>query len=333
MMGDGQGVPAQPRMVRMPKSVVALLNKGEEIVCETTFKVYTIVHQLGKGGCGDVYLAKASSNPDALWNNGEREDEVVAIKVGNDRRQFLNEVLTMRMLNSHPGGRGFTPKLITTLPSRNLIIMSYLSTTLSHQFERFKHHFSPKTILMLAINMIKIVKEFHEKTGKVHVDIKPSNFCVGRSGRHLHLIDFGYASGTGIRLPGQTGTPLFMAVGIQTFGAVYPHYLDDLESIGYCLMYFIGQGKPGLPWGHLHKHPEIALLKSDSTLTQFLTTLSMNAQLSKLASPLSNLLRIARDRRRAFRHSEDFNACLEAFERCLVDGFGAVNDGVYDWVR
>lgn len=80
------------------------------------------------------------------------------------------------------------------------------------------------------------MRDFHLKTGQVHVDIKPSNFCTGNDGRSLTLIDFGYSIPETTRLPGQTGTPLFMAWTIQTIGNTYPCWQDDLESIGYVLM-------------------------------------------------------------------------------------------------
>ena len=66
--------------------------------------------------------------------------------------------------------------------------------------------------------------------------MKPSNFCIGKDGKELHLIDFGYSTSPNTKLPGQTGTPLFMSWSIQAIGNTYPSWLDDLESIGYVLM-------------------------------------------------------------------------------------------------
>ena len=79
-------------------------------------------------------------------------------------------------------------------------------------------------------------KEFYEKSGQIHVDLKPSNFCTGLDGKTLQLIDFGYSISPTERLPGQTGTPLFMSWNIQHHGAIEPCWQDDIESIGYILM-------------------------------------------------------------------------------------------------
>ena len=70
-----------------------------------------------------------------------------------------------------------------------------------------------------------LVKDFSDKTGQAHVDIKPSNLCTSPNGKDLYLIDFGYSTSPMIKLPGQTGTPLFMAQNLQTIGATCMKFL------------------------------------------------------------------------------------------------------------
>lgn len=186
---------------------------------------WSLIKPLGKGGCGEVFMAKE----DGL-------ESIVALKVVKDKKQYTSELKVMKILNDHPFGRGNTPKLICACRKSKALIMEYLSEPLSLQFEKSGFRFSLKTCLMLAINMLKSSRAFYERTGLVHVDIKPANFCVGPDGRNLYLIDFGYSTNPDVRLPGQTGTPLFMALTIQTIGNTYPCWLDDLESIGYVIM-------------------------------------------------------------------------------------------------
>jgi serine/threonine protein kinase len=64
-----------------------------------------------------------------------------------------------------------------------------------------------------------LTRDFNEKTGQAHVDLKPSNICTSDTGKELFLIDFGYATSPLVKLPGQTGTPLFMSWTLQTIGA------------------------------------------------------------------------------------------------------------------
>ena len=186
---------------------------------------WTFIRQLGKGGCGEVFMAKEDG-----------VESIVALKVVKDKKQYNSELNVMKMLNDHPFGRGNTPKLISACRKSKVLVMEYLSEPLSLQFEKCGFKFSLKTCLMLAINILKSSRDFYERTGLVHVDIKPSNFCVGPDGRNLYLIDFGYSTNPDVRLPGQTGTPLFMAWAIQTIGNTFPNWLDDLESIGYVIM-------------------------------------------------------------------------------------------------
>jgi serine/threonine protein kinase len=176
-----------------------------QICADNGKRRWEIVGNLGKGGCGDVFLAR------------ETGAELVALKIVKDKKQFAQELLTMRVLNHHPKGRGGllltsrywrltagrTPKLIMGCRRKRALVMEYLNDTLSMQFEKCAFSLSLKTILMLALDMLNLQKDFYEKTGQVHVDLKPSNFCTGPDGKGLYLIDFGYATSPSIRLPGQ----------------------------------------------------------------------------------------------------------------------------------
>lgn len=99
--------------------------------------------------------------------------------------------------------KGRTPQLIIACRRKRALVMEYLNDTLSQQFEKCQLRLSPKTITMLCLDMLSLCKEFYEKTGHVHVDLKPANFCTGPDGKGLYLIDFGYATSPTIRLPGQ----------------------------------------------------------------------------------------------------------------------------------
>lgn len=78
---------------------------------------------------------------------------------------------------------------------------------------------------------MSLVRDFNEKTGQAHVDIKPSNLCTSPNGRDLFLIDFGYSTSPHVKLPGQTGTPLFMACNLQTIGATCKSFKNTIYII------------------------------------------------------------------------------------------------------
>ncbi|KAI8911482.1 kinase-like domain-containing protein [Gorgonomyces haynaldii] len=271
---------------------------------------WDIIRSLGKGGCGEVYLAKEESS-----------QETVALKI--DRKQFLAELDTMKRLNKHASGRGLTPRLITAVRKKKAIVMEYLSDTLSSRFEKCGFKFTPKTILMLAIDMT-----FLDKSGQVHVDLKPSNFCTGLDGKRLFLIDFGYSTPPTTKLPGQTGTPLFMSWSIQNYGSIAPCLQDDIESIGY--IFLMAGGKHGLPWGAFKSHKDIACLKNDHVIGNFCQRYNAT-DYHVIVPPLLHLLKIARDRKLEFNDTH-FEDIVQHFKDALEKN-GWMHDAKYDWLK
>ncbi|KAJ3195071.1 hypothetical protein HK101_001205, partial [Irineochytrium annulatum] len=306
---------------------------GDHIVSDDGAQEWRILRQIGKGGCGEVFLGREVH---AVTANAEQGDGVVAVKFIRDQKQFLNEVRTMKLLNAKMP-RGVSPRLLYASKKRRAVVMEYLSDSLANQFEQRGCYFSLKTVIMLSMEMLRLSKEFYDKTNMVHVDIKPSNFCIGRTGRDLHLIDFGYATKPTTALPGQTGTPLFMAVSIQANGAICPCWTDDLESIGYCIMFFLAGGKQNLPWGHLRTHADIVLAKSDTAIEDFcLRYLEPHPAYHPIALPLLFYMNAVRNRRGENGAAGGFDphrsyGFLMGLFRGIMECYGMENDGRFDW--
>lgn len=101
--------------------------------------------------------------------------------------------------------------------------------------------------------MVARIESMH-KNNFIHRDIKPDNFLVGRGDQTslIHVIDFGlskkYKDNSGVHIPYRenkslTGTARYAS--LNTHLGIEQSRRDDLESIGFILIYFL-KGK--LPW-------------------------------------------------------------------------------------
>lgn len=117
-----------------------------------------------------------------------------------------------------------------------------------------KKKFSIKTVCLLGYQMISILEYIHIRH-IIHRDIKPDNFVMGVDSKNgtLYILDFGlakkYRSSTTleqypmVNKKKLTGTARYAS--INALEGLEQSRRDDLEAVGYVLLYFL---RGSLPW-------------------------------------------------------------------------------------
>jgi len=207
-------------------------------------KKYRLGRKIGSGSFGDIYLGTNMTT-----------GEEVAIKlesVKTKHPQLLYESKIYRILH---GGLGIpNVRWYGIEGDYNVMVLDLLGPSLEDLFNYCGRRFQLKTVLMLADQLLSRLEYVHTKSF-IHRDVKPDNFLIGLGKRQsvIHIIDFGLAKKyrdprSHQHIPYRenknlTGTARYAS--INTHIGIEQSRRDDLESLGYVLMYFI---RGSLPW-------------------------------------------------------------------------------------
>lgn len=218
-------------------------------------KKYILLDKIGCGCFGSIYKGQ-----------NIRTKECVAIKIEpikNGLKLLKNESKIYQYLNGCEG----IPHIRWFGKDENnyYMVINLLGDSLQKLINKVKK-FSLTLTLKLGIKILIILKTIHDK-GLIHRDLKPDNFLFGLNQTNtIYLIDFGFCKSYIDNGQHNKIKKNHNIIGSKNYASIISHKCyelsrrDDLESLGYILIYFY---MGFLPWNDVLDEDTIINLKNE----------------------------------------------------------------------
>ncbi|CAK56905.1 unnamed protein product (macronuclear) [Paramecium tetraurelia] len=223
---------------------------------------YEIIKKISQGSFGIVYVGKSLTR-----------NKNVAIKVEKQEMasySSLNrEIEILKLLQ----GVSQIPELYWygQFKKCNVMITNLLGHDLIY-FQKQYQKFSTQCIYNIAFQMLWILEQIHSRN-VIHRDLKPENILSKSDSEKIYLIDYGISRNLNQK-PNRKKKISF--IGTSRYASLAAHQgieqsaKDDLESLGYLLIYLM---KQSLPWMNIEKTDllrldKIGKLKSETKMEE-----------------------------------------------------------------
>lgn len=296
---------------------------------------YEIATELGVGSFGTIYAVV-----------DKKSNKTYAAKVEPKKCRFpqlrfeYNVYQAIKNGNGIPRIHAFGNVVLSTrkckaLKEHRMMVVDKLGPSLEMLFWLCNRKFSLKTVAMIGIQLLNRLEHLH-KCGFIHRDIKPDNFLIGDPARDrkslslVYMIDLGLCKKwwvDGKHVPYRegkslTGTPRYTS--INTHKGISQSRRDDLEAVGYMLLYFL-RGK--LPW-------QGTKAATKQEMYQEIGRIKLNSKISDLCKDLPPEIEqyITQVRNLSFTESPNYHSLRSLYKRA-IDRSGQKIDWEFDWMK
>jgi serine/threonine protein kinase len=279
---------------------------------------YSLDGKIGSGSYGVIYIG-----------TNIYTEERVAVKLEKRSARKPKLASEYKIYKALEGGVGISRvHWFGRAREYNALVLDVLGPSLYDLFKFCGRKFTLKTVLMLADQLLARLEYIHSKN-ILHRDIKPANFVMGLDMQELnqvYIIDFGLAkrycdsNSASVQCRSLTGTARYASI-VSHLGMELSRR-DDLESLGFVLIYFaLGR----LPWQGLKAstrnefHSMIMQMKMDTPV---------EVLCKSLPTEFATYLNYCRTLR--FRQKPDYNFLRQLFRK-VFHRKGYSDDSLFDW--
>jgi len=311
------------------------------------FDEYDFNNVIGKGYCGTIFKGMNKITKQAIAIKAESVNS-------NDKHLHLEYAIYQRLY-----GVVGMPKVLYfgNRGTENIMIMELLGPSIESLFNICERNFSVKTVCMIAKQLLTRLEMVH-KRGIIYRDIKPENFLIGLIDYSkpitnkmdeevdnylsdekvlppvstVYLADFGLSEFyrnelTGVYVPDALkppcGTPRYMSLNTHRCRQQTPR--DDIEALGYCLIYFLLGGR--LPWMGI-------VANTPDQMIKLIGNVKRNLPLEKLCEgqPKQFIKFIEHCRKLGYYDLPDYDYLRGLMDEVLKEQ-GEEDDGNFDWIQ
>ena len=236
--------------------------KKEPMMKDLIAENFVILTTIGKGAFGEISLSyDLRENIEVAIKREKKTNKIPQIKTES---KVYQKLLNIQLGQDISGSKIISQETILGVPKFYgvgespdfyYLIMEFLGPNLNNLLNYCGvRKFTISTVCLIGLQMLNRIEYIH-KHHYLHRDIKPENFCIGTEEKTnvIYLMDFGlskrYKNSKNFQhIPYREGRSLIGTaryVSINTHLGIEPSRRDDIESIGYVLIYFL---KGNLPW-------------------------------------------------------------------------------------